>query len=150
MMTWVLEVVWVGRNAPGRGHGLEVQWCELSKYLGVVEHELLWRRREVREAEWYQEGHLSCLCCWCWETPDGLWAWPHNQDWTLEKSLNLELICGEQIERGKEWRQRDQLMALCSSLGKRWWQEQMLSKTFQKQFMELGRWIGWMGWGEKF
>ena len=31
----------MGRNAPGRGHGLEAQWCELSKCLGVVEHELL-------------------------------------------------------------------------------------------------------------
>ena len=49
-MTWVLEVVWVGRDAPGRGHGLEAQWCELNKCLGVVEHEVLWsRRREVRQ-----------------------------------------------------------------------------------------------------
>lgn len=53
----------MGRNAPGRGHGLEAQ-CELSKCLGVMEHEVLRsRRREVREAEQYQEGHMSCLCC---------------------------------------------------------------------------------------
>ena len=31
----------MGRDAPGRGHGLEAQWCELNKCLGVVEHEVL-------------------------------------------------------------------------------------------------------------